>query len=139
MIDWDKYIWPGKDVPRVLPLLEGLLNENATVRWNAAWDLSNILRITFERAINSLPYDIISTLIAIIPLASSDGKSLVIGLLIELVSFSNVRNIDELDERTRALKSAVCEHTRVFEDLLKNTDYDPLKDNLNLLLSYCNR
>lgn len=137
-IDWEKYIWPGKDVPQVLPLLEGLLNDDATVRGNSAWDLSNILRITFEKAINFLPYDIISPLVGMLPILSADGKTLVIGLLIDLVSFSNVRNIDELDERTRALKSAVCEHVSVFEDLLKNTDHDPLKDDLKLLLSYCN-
>ncbi|MBK8135721.1 MAG: hypothetical protein IPK52_07775 [Chloroflexi bacterium] len=138
-IDWAKYRLPGNYSPDIFPLLQGLADKDYTIRWNSASVLSDVLQLAFERTINDFPFVIVPILIRLLSFSGIPQKSLVVGLLIDLVQYSDVTDIDSLDESPRRLKSIICKGITEYREILQSTDEPGLKEDIAYLIEQCSR
>ncbi len=136
-IDWAKYKLPGFYSPDMFRLLQGLTDKDYTIRWNSASVLSDVLQLAFERSINDLPFVIVPILIRLLSFSEVPQKSLIVGLLTDLIQYSDVTDIDSLDERVRRLKSTICEGITEYRELWESTEEPSLKEDTAYLIEQC--
>ena len=138
-IDWARYKLPGINSPDIFPLLQGLADKDHTIRWNSASVLSDVLQLAFERYINNLPFVIVPILIRLLSFSEIPQKSLIIGLLIDLVQYSDVTDADSLDESVRRLKTIICEGIAEYREIMESSDEPGLKEDVAYLIEQCSR
>ncbi|MBK8139235.1 MAG: hypothetical protein IPK52_26025 [Chloroflexi bacterium] len=136
-IDWAKYKFSDEHSPDLLRLIQELVAEDKTIRWNASAGISDLLQLAVERQLNDLPFDIAPILIQLLASPETPQKSLVSGLLIDLIGYSDVVDLKSLEEEAIRLKRAVCSGSGLYKQLMEATVDSNLREDLTYLLEQC--